>query len=141
MAIVGWLLSSILGLWPIIALLLIFSLTILLLFKNKSKAADSWANGLAEIKPGPILGNDDSSVEGFMTQYESVYKKMKGLRYCLYYNGGTWVRGDKRLLILDPELVAKVMITDFDHFVDNMFFSPEYMKVTIGTINMIYIFR
>jgi len=131
MAIVGWLVSSILGLWPIIAVLVIIGLTTLLFFKNKNKTPDSWADGLPEIKPGPIWGNDDPSIEGFMTQYEAVYKKMKGLRYCLYYNGGKWARGSVKLFILDPELVAKVMITDFDYFVDNTFFSPEYMKVNI----------
>ena len=32
-------------------------------------------------------------------------------------------------MILDPDLVAKVLITDFDYFVDNAFFSDKYMKV------------
>lgn len=128
MALVGWLLSSLLGLWPLIAVLVIIGLATLLLFKNRNKNADSWAEGLPEIKPGPIWGNDEPSEKGFMSQYEDVYKQMKGLKYCLYYNGGTWARGSVKLMILDPELVAKVMITDFDHFVDNTFFSPEYMK-------------
>ena len=132
MALVGWLLSSLLGLWPLIAVLVIIGLATLLLFKNKNKNADSWAEGLPEIKPGPIWGNDEPSEKGFMSQYEDVYKQMKGLKYCLYYNGGTWARGSVKLMILDPELVAKVMITDFDHFVDNTFFSPEYMKVNMS---------
>ena len=54
---------------------------------------------------------------------------MKGLRYCLYYNGGKWARGNTKVLILDPELVAKVTMTDFDHFVDTDFFSKEYTEV------------
>ena len=38
-------------------------------------------------------------------------------------------RRKKRLMILDPDLVTKVLITDFDYFVDNTFFSDKYMKV------------
>ena len=129
MAVVSWLLSSLLGLWPIIATLIIIALITLLLFKNKTKKEDSWADGIPQIKPGIIWGNDDPSASGFVSQYEDVYKAMKGLRYCLYYNGGTWARGQTKLMILDPDLVAKIMITDFDHFVDNTFFSYDYMKV------------
>ena len=61
---------------------------------------------------------------------DKVYNAMKGLKYCLYYNGGTWARGIKKVLILDPELVVKVTMTDFDHFVDNQFFSQEYTDVS-----------
>ena len=130
MALVSWLLSSILSLWPLIAIIVIIALsTILLLKKNKKEVA--WSDGIPEIKPGVLWGNDDPSEGGFISQYENVYKAMKGLKYCLYYNGGTWARGVKRLMVLDPELVTKIMITDFDHFVDNQFFSEEYTKVQV----------
>ena len=131
MGLISSILTYIWSFWPMFAVLIIFTLsTILLLRMSTEKRVDEkWAEGIPEIKPGPLWGNDDPSASGFMSQYNTVYKAMKGLRYCLYYNGGTWARGNKRLLICDPELVARIMITDFDHFVDNTFFSFEYMKV------------
>ena len=133
MGLISSILAYIWSFWPMFLVLVIIILsTILLLRMSTEKRVDEkWAEGIPEIKPGPIWGNDDPSATGFMTQYTTVYKAMKGLRYCLYYNGGTWARGNKRLLICDPELVARIMITDFDHFVDNTFFSFEYMKVKV----------
>ena len=129
MAVVSWLISSILSLWPFIAVVIIVVLSTILFFKRSKNEETSWSEGLPEIKPGPIFGNDVPTAEGFSIQYNLIYKAMKGLRYCLYYNGGTWAFGTKRLLILDPTLVAKIMITDFDHFSSTLFFSPKYMEV------------
>ena len=136
MAIVGWILSSIFSLWPVVAGIIIIVLSTMLLFKKRQHrnwdgvaVPDSWADGLAEIKPGKISGNDILESGGFTKQYEDIYKAMKGLRYCLYYNGGTWFNGKKRFFVMDPELVTKIMVTDFDHFANNEFFSPDYMKV------------
>ena len=120
--------------WPIFAVLVIIILSTILLLRmsTKKRVDEKWAEGIPEIKPSPFWGNDDPSSGAFLFACNNtVYNAMKGLRYCLYYNGGTWVRGNKRLFICDPELAARVMITDFDHFIDNTFFSDEYMKVKV----------
>ena len=131
MGLIASFLAYVWSFWPIFAVIVIIILSTIFLLRmsTEKRIEEKWADGIPEIKPGPIWGNDDPSPQGFMSQYNVVYKAMKGLRYSLYYNGGTWARGNKRLLICDPELVAKIMITDFDHFVDNTFFSFEYMKV------------
>ena len=129
MSIVTSLLSYLFSFWPVFAVILIIVLSTFLLFKKNNKTQDDWSEGIAEIKPGVIWGNDIPEETGFMKQYDTVYKAMKGLRYCLYYNGGTLTRGVKKLLILDPDLVEKVTKTDFDHFVDNQFFTQGYMEV------------
>ena len=130
MSIVSSLLSYLFSFWPVFAIILIILLSTIWLFKKNNNDQNAWSEGIAEIKPGVIWGNDIPAEDGFMKQYDTVYKAMKGLRYCLYYNGGTWTRGVKKLLILDPDLVAKVTMTDFDHFVDNQFFTQEYMNVS-----------
>ena len=130
MAIITSVLSYLLSLWPIFGVITIIALSTILLFKKINKQQDTWSEGIPEIKPGPIWGNDIPEEDGFLRQYDAVYKAMKGLRYCLYYNGGTWARGVKRVLILDPELVAKITMTDFDHFVDNQFFPQVYTDVS-----------
>ena len=97
MAFVSWIFSSLLSLWPTLAVITIIILSTVWLIKRntETKTEDAWMIGLPEIKPGPVWGNDDPSEGGFWSQYDAVYKAMKGLRYCLYYNGGTWIRGKK----------------------------------------------
>ena len=131
MAIITSLLSSIVScfLSPVFGVILVIALSTILFFKKSNKQHDSWAEGVPEIKPGPIWGNNIPASDGFVKQYDIVYKAMKGLKLCLYYDGGSWARGLKKVLILDPDLVARITITDFDHFVDNQFFSQEYMEV------------
>ena len=130
MALITWIMTSLLSVWPFIAVVIIIILSTILFLKRKTNEETSWSDGLPEIKPGPIFGNDVPTADGFCVQYNLIYKAMKGLRYCLYYNGGTWGCGTKKLLILDPSLVAKIMITDFDHFSSSAFFSPKYMEVS-----------
>ena len=130
MAIITSILSYLLSLWPIFGVILVIALSTILFFKKGNKNQDAWSEGIPEIKPNAIWGNDIPSADGFLIQYDKVYNAMKGLKYCLYYNGGTWARGIKKVLILDPELVVKVTQTDFDHFVDNQFFSQEYTDVS-----------
>ena len=51
---------------------------------------------------------------------------MKGLRF------GVWYTGRKRqLFVMDPDLIHKIVVTDFDHFVDSAFLDPEYSKVSL----------
>ena len=138
MAIITSILSSLLSLWPIFGVIIIIALTTVLFFKKSKK--DSWSEGIPEIKPGLIWGNDIPAEDGFLRQYDEVYKAMKGLKYCLYYNGGSLARGIKKVFLLDPDLIAKVTMTDFDHFVDNQFFSQEYTEV-INTFTLSFSFN
>ena len=49
---------------------------------------------------------------------------MKGLKFCTWYDGST-----KKLFMLDPELITKIQVADFDHFTDLAFTPAEYIKV------------
>ena len=125
MSIFFWCASTLLSLWPFFAIVVIAVLTFLLFFRKDEKY--SWAEGLAEIKSGWFMGNNDFSADHFNQPYEKHYKALKGLRYGLWDNG--W--GEKRLFILDPELAQKIYVTDFDHFEDNLALPDSYTKVSI----------
>ena len=49
---------------------------------------------------------------------------MKGLKFCTFYDGST-----KKFFILDPDLINKIQIADFDHFMDLAFTPEKYIKV------------
>ena len=69
------------SLWPLILALLVLILTVKVLRKNK---VDPLA-GLPEIKPHWIQGNMNM-FENINYPYERHYNRMKGLRYCTFYN-------------------------------------------------------
>ena len=50
---------------------------------------------------------------------------MKGLKYCVWYDGTT-----KKLFMLDPDLINRIQIADFDHFTDLAFSPAEYIDVS-----------
>ena len=51
---------------------------------------------------------------------------MKGLRFCTWYDGST-----KKFFMLDPDLINKIQVADFDHFMDLAFTPEQYIKVCI----------
>ena len=53
-------------------------------------------------------------------------KVMKGLRFCTWYDGST-----KKFFMLDPDLINKIQVADFDHFMDLAFTPEQYIKVHI----------
>ena len=126
MSIIIWCASSLLALWPYFAVLVIIVLTSMLFFRKDEK--QSWAEGLPEIAAGWFMGNNDYSGDFFNAAFEKHYKAFKGLRYGLWNNG--W--GEKRLFVMDPDLVHKMFVTDFDHFEDNLAFPDYYTKVSIS---------
>ena len=70
---------------------------------------------LPQINPHWFYGNSSS---------DDVYKAMKGLRL------GVWYTGRKRhLFVMDPDLIHRIVVTDFNHFVDSAFLDPQYSKV------------
>ena len=79
MAIITSILSYLLSLWPIFGVTVIISLITILLFKKSNKTQDAWSEGIPEIKPGLIWGNDIPAEDGFLTQFDKVYTAMKGL--------------------------------------------------------------
>ena len=107
--------------WPWIAILLILVLTVKLFSKSK---LDPLA-GLPEINPHWFLGNLDFT-KNFNVPFNIHYKRMKGLRYCIWYN-----QNEKRLFVLDPDIVSKIMITDFEHFERVPLLPKEYSDVSI----------
>ena len=75
---------------------------------------------LPQVSPHWLWGN---------TNFIELYKKMKGLRFCVWYTGRK-----RQLLVLDPDLINKITVTDFQHFVDVTFFDPNYSKVSYYNI-------
>ena len=130
MAIVTSLLVAILSFWPWIALAIILALTLKLFWKpgSSSKTADLFV-GLPEIKPHWFWGNLDIS-KHFNDGYVEHYRRMKGLRYCTFYDCNV-----KKLFVLDPDIITKIMNTDFDHFERVPFFPVEYSDVSINILS------
>ena len=114
--------------WPLILSLLVLILTVKVLRKNK---ADPLA-GLPEIKPHWIQGNMNM-FENINYPYERHYNRMKGLRFCTFYNFS-----EKCLFVLDPDVCSKIMVTDFEHFDYVPFVPIEYAKVCMH--NFLYWF-
>ena len=112
------------SLWPLILALLVLILTVKVLRRNKE---DPLA-GLPEIKPHWIQGNM-SMGENINYAYERHYNRMKGLRYCTFYNFS-----EKCLFVLDPDVCSKIMVTDFEYFDYVPFVPIEYAKVRMHYI-------
>ena len=49
---------------------------------------------------------------------------MKGMKYCTWYDGRT-----KKLFMLDPDLISRIQVADFEHFTDLAFSPAEYIEV------------
>ena len=54
-----------------------------------------------------------------------VLKAMKGLKYCVWYDGGI-----KKLFMLDPDLITRIQVQDFDYFTDLAFTPEAYVDVS-----------
>ena len=120
-------LASILPSWPLLVFVIILVLSVRFLRKTKPDPLE----GLPEIKPHWLWGNNDFS-KNLITTYEQHYKRMKGLRYCTFYN-----LSEKRLFVLDPDICSKIMITDFDHFEYVPFVPKDYRDVRLTIIESI----
>lgn len=120
MALITSVVLYILSFWPWISALMILYLTI----KIKKTSKPDPLEGLPEIKPHWFWGNNDLSVN-FNVPYMKHYQRLKGLRYGVFYNNM-----EKRMFVLDPEMVSKIMISDFDHFEYVPFLDKEYSEVS-----------
>ena len=114
-------LTSILPSWPLLVFVIILVLSVRFLRKTKPDPLE----GLPEIKPHWLWGNMDFS-KNINSAFEQHYKRMKGLRYCTFYN-----LNEKRLFVLDPDICSKIMITDFDHFEYVPFVPKDYRDVSL----------
>ena len=74
MGLIASFLAYIWSFWPIFAVIVIITLSTILLLRmsTEKRIEEKWADGIPEIKPGPIWGNDDPSPQGFMSQYNVV---------------------------------------------------------------------
>ena len=86
-----------------------------LLFYTEDNVKQKLFDQLPQIKPHWLWGNDS---------VDHAYKVMKCLRFCAWYTGRK-----RQLLILDPDLINTIMVTEFNHFVDVPFLDPQYSKV------------
>ena len=119
MAFITSMVFYILSFWPWISALIVLFLTMKLMRKSKPDPLE----GLPEIKPHWFWGNNDFS-KNFNKPHMEHYEKLKGLRYGIFYNNM-----EKRLFVLDPDMVSKIMISDFDHFEYVPFLDKDYSEV------------
>ena len=87
-----------------------------LLFYLENKSIKELFDKLPQIKPHWFYGNSSS---------DHVYKAMKGLHLAVWFTGRK-----RQLFIMDPDLIHKIVVTDFNHFVDSAFLDPDYSKVS-----------
>ena len=120
MAIIGNLIALVFSFWPLIVAILILILTLRLIRKKKTDQLDE----LPEIKPHWLQGNMRFS-ENMNVSFEKHYKRMKGLRFCKFWNFQ-----EQRLFVLDPDVCSKIMISDFEHFGYVPFVPKEYCDVS-----------
>ena len=57
-------------------------------------------------------------------QHHSAFQAFSGKKFCTWYAGST-----KKLFMLDPDLISRIQIADFDHFTDLAFTPEPYLKV------------
>jgi len=124
MTIVGFLLTKLLSYWSWFLVVAIIGLSIKLLLGKKKDVVDPFL-GIPEVKPHWFWGNLGSifGEEHFAKFYDKHYKAMKGLRFCTWYDGST-----KKFFMLDPDLINKIQVADFDHFMDLAFTPEQYIK-------------
>ena len=122
MAIIAYILGTILSYWTWILLAAIAALSTKWYLSKKKDVVDPFL-GVPEVKPHWFWGNNDFSKNMNIAAVEH-YQRLKGLRYGIYYN-----MNEKRLFVLDPDICSKIMITDFDHFDYVPFWSKEYADV------------
>ena len=119
MAFITSLVLYIISFWPWISAIIILYLTMKIIRKPKVDPLE----GLPEIKPHWFWGNNDFS-KNFNQPHMEHYQKLRGLRYGVFYNNM-----EKRLFVLDPDIVSKIMISDFDHFEYVPFLDKDYSDV------------
>ena len=102
----------------ICCLIIVFALFLIkyFLFYSEDKAKKELFDNLPQIKPHWFYGNSSS---------DDVYKAMKGLRLAVWFTGRK-----RQLFVMDPDLIHKIVVTDFNHFVDSAFLDPDYSKVS-----------
>ncbi|XP_065339707.1 cytochrome P450 9e2-like [Cloeon dipterum] len=110
-----------------VGLVLVF---LLLLYKFSTRNHEHWhLKGVASVGAAPFVGSlwPVLSLREHMSDFFTrLYNEHKGKRFIGYFQGN--VPG---LLVLDPELVKSVTISDFSHFVDHGFkIDPESNPVT-----------
>jgi len=81
---------------------------------------DYWKKkGVVFEKGYPLVGSLPGMMtfkEHMMLNFDKLYKKYKGERFVGYYQGRS-----PALLVLDPDLIKRVLVKDFAHFHDRGF--------------------
>ena len=78
------------------------------------------AMGVHAVKPWPLLGSYPGALTMAKSPFDAgrtVYDDMGGRRYGMYY-----LFKDPTFVVCDPEMVRRVLVKDFDHFVDRVGF-------------------
>ena len=116
------------GLWTYLVIAVsVILLVCRLLQRSIPKEITKLFDGLPEISPHWFWGNTDANEH---------YEAMKGLRMGVFYSGRK-----RKLFILDPDIINKVTVTDFNHFVDSGFLDVEYSKVLLEVTNNTLMYR
>ncbi|XP_065349717.1 probable cytochrome P450 6a14 isoform X1 [Cloeon dipterum] len=93
---------------------------ILLVYKISIRNHGYWrSRGVESVDALPIVGSLWSalSLQEHMSElFSRLYYEHKGKRFVGYYQGNT-----PGLLVMDPELIRSIVISDFSHFVDHGF--------------------
>jgi len=78
---------------------------------------------LPQKKPHWFLGNKSFGEKSMVESIVDFYREMKSHKFSLYWEGS-----QATLFITDIELVKKIMVTDFDHFMDLGFIPSKYKE-------------
>jgi len=92
----------------------------------KSQAPFKQYANLPQVKPHWFLGNGSFGGESMIDTYTNHYNALKGNRYGIFWQGN-----DPAFHLMDLELIKKVQISDFDHFMD-LGFAPEGYSEKVG---------
>jgi len=78
---------------------------------------------LPQVKPHWFSGNRNLGRESFTDAMINHYNALKGERFGLY-----WESNEPALFVKDIELLKMIQVSDFDHFTDLGFNTPEYLE-------------
>lgn len=94
------------------------------LYAFLSSKNNYWKNrGIPYVKPTLLFGNLKDTVLGrknLIEVHHDIYNKLHGERF-----GGYYELISPSLLVRDPELIEKILIKDFVHFMDRGFGDPD----------------
>ena len=93
------------------------------------------AKGVFSVQPLPVFGNLYELYSGqknFATAYNDLYQAFEGHAYAVVYDCREAI-----FYFRDPDLIKRVAIRDFDHFMNSGFISEELSKMEINNFGLL----